>query len=104
MAWLLFAWIKRRGALQHTYKVLFSWAISAAFIIGLGNGAMGGIELPSFAGLYFPPFLMVPIPLPLRLRLLLVPAIAVACQLGMFLPFPQHVRHPYFLMVPALTS
>lgn len=92
-----------RWLLRHLHGLALLAATSAGFIVGAGQGLMGGVELPSFAGIYLLPFAGLVFTGPLRVRIAATAALLGAALLGYFAPFPEHLRHPHVAMVFGLS-
>jgi signal transduction histidine kinase len=65
-----------------------------AFIIAATLGALGGVDQPWFASLYFVPIMSCPFLLRPGVRFLGTLLVSVAALAGFFLVHPQNLRHP----------
>ncbi|MFZ6184146.1 sensor histidine kinase [Nannocystis pusilla] len=91
------AWLRRN---LYRGGAVFVFALGLA--VGAGQGAMGGLQQPSFAGLYLLPFVGVVLIAPLRARV----GVSLGCLAGVLVGWlsaaPAQLGHPHLGMVLGL--
>lgn len=63
-------------------------------ITGYALGRTGGIENPTFYGIFAVPFITILLTMNFRLRILTTFMLPTAYLIGFFVPFPEHLKHP----------
>lgn len=88
----------RRSRVEPVTPFLVGVGVLHVIIIGLGVGAMGGVDGPLFCGFYLLAFISTPLVVPPRPRALAVALLLASAMAAFFLPYPQHLRHPHVPM------